>query len=179
VPRNEASRLGRSNSSSATVASGRSGGYRRREGMSDRRYSTARWQRLRKAVLAHYGHVCQIQGPRCAGYASTVHHLVPSSSRPPRTRSPGDCSLCVRSHSGATRSPAPVLRYDARGRPVPRRPQVNSRRSLRDSRTRYFTLTVKHSLVRTVPSVPTTRKLTSNSAPSTNRGKVGGPRSTS
>jgi hypothetical protein len=42
--------------------------------MSDRRYSTARWQRLRKAVLAHYGHVCQIQGPRCTGYATTVHH---------------------------------------------------------------------------------------------------------
>jgi hypothetical protein len=45
--------------------------------------------------------------------------------------------------------------------------------------TRYFTVTVKHSLVRTVPSIPTTRKLTSNSAPSTNRGKAGGPRSTS
>jgi hypothetical protein len=50
--------------------------------MSDRRYSTARWQRLRKAVLAHYGHVCQLQGPRCTGYATTVHHLVPSSQAP-------------------------------------------------------------------------------------------------
>ncbi|HET8874235.1 MAG TPA: HNH endonuclease [Gaiellaceae bacterium] len=50
--------------------------------MSDRRYSTARWQRLRKAVLARYGYVCQIQGPRCTGYASTVHHLVPSSQAP-------------------------------------------------------------------------------------------------
>ena len=50
--------------------------------MSDRRYSTARWQRLRKAVLAHYGHVCQIQGPRCTGYANTVHHIEPSSARP-------------------------------------------------------------------------------------------------
>ncbi len=45
--------------------------------------------------------------------------------------------------------------------------------------TPYFTVTVKHSLVRTVPSVPTTRKLTSNFAPSTNRGKAGGPRRTS
>jgi 5-methylcytosine-specific restriction endonuclease McrA len=45
--------------------------------MSDRRYSTARWQRLRKAVLAHYGYVCQLEGPRCTGYATTVHHLVP------------------------------------------------------------------------------------------------------
>jgi 5-methylcytosine-specific restriction endonuclease McrA len=50
--------------------------------MADRRYSTARWQRLRKAVLAHYGHVCQLQGPRCTGYATTVHHLVPSSQAP-------------------------------------------------------------------------------------------------
>jgi 5-methylcytosine-specific restriction endonuclease McrA len=50
--------------------------------MSDRRYSTARWQRLRKAVLAHYGHACQIQGLRCAGYATTVHHRVPSSQAP-------------------------------------------------------------------------------------------------
>lgn len=50
--------------------------------MSDRRYSTARWQRLRKAVLAHYGHVCQLQGPRCTGYATTVHHRVPSSQAP-------------------------------------------------------------------------------------------------
>jgi 5-methylcytosine-specific restriction endonuclease McrA len=50
--------------------------------MSDRRYSTARWQRLRKAVLAHYGYVCQLEGPRCSGYATTVHHLAPSSQAP-------------------------------------------------------------------------------------------------
>jgi 5-methylcytosine-specific restriction endonuclease McrA len=50
--------------------------------MSDRRYSTARWQRLRKAVLAHYGYVCQIQGSRCTVHAATVHHLVPSSQAP-------------------------------------------------------------------------------------------------
>jgi class 3 adenylate cyclase len=50
--------------------------------MSDRRYSTARWQRLRRAVLAHYGYVCQLEGPRCTGYATTVHHLVPSSQAP-------------------------------------------------------------------------------------------------
>ena len=50
--------------------------------MSARRYSTARWQRLRKAVLAHSGYVCQLEGPRCTGYATTVHHLVPSSQAP-------------------------------------------------------------------------------------------------
>jgi 5-methylcytosine-specific restriction endonuclease McrA len=33
-------------------------------------------------VLAHYGHVCQIQGPRCTGYATTVHHQIPSSQQP-------------------------------------------------------------------------------------------------
>jgi hypothetical protein len=76
MPRNEASRLGRSSSSSATAASGRFGGYRRPDGKSDRRYSTARWQRLRKAVLARDGHQCMIGGPRCRGYATTVHHQV-------------------------------------------------------------------------------------------------------
>jgi 5-methylcytosine-specific restriction endonuclease McrA len=50
--------------------------------VSDRRYSTARWQRLRKAVLAHYGYVCQLEGLRCTGYATTVHHRVPSSQAP-------------------------------------------------------------------------------------------------
>jgi 5-methylcytosine-specific restriction endonuclease McrA len=50
--------------------------------VSDRRYSTARWQRLRKAVLAHYGYVCQVEGPRCIGHATTVHHIVPSSQAP-------------------------------------------------------------------------------------------------
>jgi 5-methylcytosine-specific restriction endonuclease McrA len=33
-------------------------------------------------VLAHYGYVCQLQGPRCTGYATTVHHLMPSSQAP-------------------------------------------------------------------------------------------------
>jgi HNH endonuclease len=66
-------RDGRLAAAAATVSRGR---------MSDRRYSTARWQRLRKAVLAHYGYVCQVEGPRCTGYATTVHHLVPSSQAP-------------------------------------------------------------------------------------------------
>ena len=50
--------------------------------MSDRRYSTARWQRLRRAVLAHYAYVCQVEGRRGTGYATTVHHFVPSSQAP-------------------------------------------------------------------------------------------------
>jgi 5-methylcytosine-specific restriction endonuclease McrA len=32
-------------------------------------------------VLVRDGHVCQIQRPRCTGYA-TVHHFVPSSQAP-------------------------------------------------------------------------------------------------
>jgi hypothetical protein len=36
----------------------------------------------RRAVLAHYGYACQLEGPRCTGYATTVHHLVPSSQAP-------------------------------------------------------------------------------------------------
>ena len=50
--------------------------------MSDRRYSTSRWQRLRRQVLAYYGNACQVEGSRCTGYATTVHHLVPSSQAP-------------------------------------------------------------------------------------------------
>jgi 5-methylcytosine-specific restriction endonuclease McrA len=50
--------------------------------MSDRRYSTAAWQRVRRAVLRRDGHVCMVGGPRCLGHATTVHHLVPSSQAP-------------------------------------------------------------------------------------------------
>jgi hypothetical protein len=50
--------------------------------VSDRRYSTAAWQRTRKAILRRDGHTCQIQGPRCRGIATTVHHRIPSSQRP-------------------------------------------------------------------------------------------------
>jgi 5-methylcytosine-specific restriction endonuclease McrA len=50
--------------------------------VSDRRYSTARWQKLRRLVLDRDGHICRIQGPRCRGYANTVHHIRPSSQHP-------------------------------------------------------------------------------------------------
>jgi hypothetical protein len=50
--------------------------------VSDRRYSTSAWQKVRKAVLARDGHVCRIQGTRCTYRATTVHHIVPSSERP-------------------------------------------------------------------------------------------------
>lgn len=50
--------------------------------MRDSRYSSSAWQKLRKAVLARDGHVCQIQGPRCRGDATSVHHLIPSSQAP-------------------------------------------------------------------------------------------------
>ena len=33
-------------------------------------------------MLAHYGYECQLGGLRCTGYATTVHHLVPSSQAP-------------------------------------------------------------------------------------------------
>jgi 5-methylcytosine-specific restriction endonuclease McrA len=69
--------------------------------MSDRRYSTARWQRLRKAVLAHYGYVCQVEGPRCTGYATTVHHLVPSSQAPHLFWQPSNLTAsCARCNYG-------------------------------------------------------------------------------
>jgi 5-methylcytosine-specific restriction endonuclease McrA len=45
-------------------------------------YSTARRQRLRRQILARDGYQCRIGGPRCAGYAETAHHIIPSSQRP-------------------------------------------------------------------------------------------------
>jgi 5-methylcytosine-specific restriction endonuclease McrA len=66
--------------------------------MSDRRYSTSRWQRLRRGVLARDGHVCQIQGPHCHGVANTVHHILPSSQYPELFWNPDNleaaCSAC-------------------------------------------------------------------------------------
>jgi 5-methylcytosine-specific restriction endonuclease McrA len=50
--------------------------------MSDRRYSTSAWQRLRKQVLARDGYQCQLQGARCRGIANTVHHRLHSSTHP-------------------------------------------------------------------------------------------------
>jgi 5-methylcytosine-specific restriction endonuclease McrA len=62
------------------------------------RYSSSAWQKLRKAVLAHYGYVCQVEGPRCTGYATTVHHLIPSSQAPHLFWEPANlvaaCSRC-------------------------------------------------------------------------------------
>jgi 5-methylcytosine-specific restriction endonuclease McrA len=50
--------------------------------VTDRRYSTSAWQRVRKAVLQRDGYQCRIRGPRCTGQATTVHHIIPSSERP-------------------------------------------------------------------------------------------------
>jgi 5-methylcytosine-specific restriction endonuclease McrA len=66
--------------------------------VSDRRYSTARWQRLRKAVLARDGHQCMIGRPRCRGYATTVHHQIPSLQSPELSWEPANlvaaCGAC-------------------------------------------------------------------------------------
>jgi 5-methylcytosine-specific restriction protein A len=66
--------------------------------VSDRRYSTAAWQRVRRAVLRRDGHVCQVEGPRCLCYATTVHHLIPSSQAPHLFRGPTNlvaaCGRC-------------------------------------------------------------------------------------
>jgi 5-methylcytosine-specific restriction endonuclease McrA len=50
--------------------------------MSDQRYSTSAWQKTRKAIVRRDGHLCRVQGPRCTGHATTVHHIVPSSQAP-------------------------------------------------------------------------------------------------
>jgi 5-methylcytosine-specific restriction endonuclease McrA len=45
-------------------------------------YSTARWQKLRRAILRRDGRLCQIRGRRCTGIATTVHHILPASTHP-------------------------------------------------------------------------------------------------
>ena len=45
-------------------------------------YSTAAWQKTRRAILARDGRLCQLRGPKCTGIATTVHHLLPSSQYP-------------------------------------------------------------------------------------------------
>ena len=42
--------------------------------MSDRRYGSLRWKRLRLAVLDRDNHECQIRGANCRGVANTVNH---------------------------------------------------------------------------------------------------------
>lgn len=38
--------------------------------------STARWRRLRAAILNRDGHLCQMHGPHCTTTATTVDHIV-------------------------------------------------------------------------------------------------------
>lgn len=39
-------------------------------------YRSPKWQAARKRVLERDRRVCQIQLPKCRGYADTVHHVV-------------------------------------------------------------------------------------------------------
>ena len=45
-------------------------------------YSTAAWQKTRRAILARDGHLCQLRGPKCTRVATTVHHRPPFSQYP-------------------------------------------------------------------------------------------------
>jgi len=67
----------------------------------DSRYGSAAWQRLRRAVLERDGYACRIQGPRCRGPATTVHHIVPSSQAPELFREPSNlAAACGRCNYG-------------------------------------------------------------------------------
>jgi 5-methylcytosine-specific restriction endonuclease McrA len=80
--------------------------------MSDPRYNTARWQRLREAVIARDGGVCQIQGPGCTVVATTCDHIHPVSTHPHLFWEPGNlrgaCRKC--NYGGANR----IARANAR-----------------------------------------------------------------
>jgi len=45
-------------------------------------YSTAAWQKTRRAILARDRYACQLRDPKCTGLATTVHHRLPSSQYP-------------------------------------------------------------------------------------------------
>jgi 5-methylcytosine-specific restriction endonuclease McrA len=47
--------------------------------VSDRRYGSLRWKRLRLAVLNRDNYLCQIQGANCRGTANSVNHRIPVS----------------------------------------------------------------------------------------------------
>ena len=52
-------------------------------------------------MLAHYGHVCQIEGPRCTESETTVYHLIPSSQAPHLFREPSNLvAACRRCNYG-------------------------------------------------------------------------------
>ena len=38
--------------------------------------STWAWRKTRARILLRDGYTCQVQGPRCTGTASTVHHTL-------------------------------------------------------------------------------------------------------
>jgi hypothetical protein len=75
--------------------------------MADRRYSTARWQRLRKGILRRDNGICQIAGPRCSVVASSVHHRIPSSQAPHLFWEPSNLvSACAACNYGGGRQVA-------------------------------------------------------------------------
>jgi len=62
-----------------------------RDRMKDRRYSSTAWQKLRRAVIARDGGICQVQGPRCSGIATTAHHKLPTSQSRSSSSTPATC----------------------------------------------------------------------------------------
>src|SRR5215470_11844251 len=48
---------------------------RNEEPMTDPRYSSAQWKRLRKYIRNRDGNVCQIKLPGCKGVATSVDHI--------------------------------------------------------------------------------------------------------
>jgi hypothetical protein len=83
--------------------------------MADRRYSTARWQRLRNAILARDSGICTIQGPRCTGGRGHRRPHLPEQHAPAPVLGLGE---------PAERLPALRLRSGARIQADNRRRQI-------------------------------------------------------
>ena len=71
--------------------------------MSDPAYRY-RWQKQRPGILARDGYLCQIQGPLCTHYATTVDHINPvvdhGNSVPPPHLLRAACGPCNSSEGG-------------------------------------------------------------------------------
>lgn len=63
------------------------------------------WQKLAKSIKERDKHQCQINGPYCIGYATTVDHILPVSQRPDLADDPtnlrASCRPC-NDHKGHT-----------------------------------------------------------------------------
>ena len=71
-----------------------------------RQYSSARWQRARRARLDAAGWQCEIRGPGCLGRASQVDHIYGLAANPDHRWLQAVCSVCHKKKTATERAAA-------------------------------------------------------------------------